>query len=119
MRVSILVNKMTHKADNLIYPISNNNCQKFHLFFFKGVILGGQEKIAQNVYHFLAVTGKTDIVINQWNVNANLAIMETSASMPTVPPDVIHSMATAYAQTLAGVTQVRYDSHHKSLMKLN
>jgi len=70
------------------------------------VILGGQEKIAQNVYHFLAVTGKTDIVINQWNVNANLAIMETSASMPTVPPDVIHSMATAYAQTLAGVTQV-------------
>ena len=118
MRVSILVDIITHKAYTF-YQISIYNCQKFHLFFFKGVILGGQEKIAQNVYHFLAVTGKTDIVINQWNVNANLAIMETSVSMPTVPPDVIHSMATAYAQTLAGVTQVRYDSHHKSLMKLN
>jgi len=70
------------------------------------VILGGQEKTAQNVYHFLVVTGKTDIVTNQWNVNANLVITETSVSMPTVPPDVIHSMAIAYAQTHAGVTQV-------------
>jgi len=70
------------------------------------VILGGQEKIAQNVYPFPVVIGKTDIVINQWNVNANLDITETSVSMPTVPPDVTHSMAIAYAQKLAGVTQV-------------
>ena len=85
------------------------------LFFFKGVILGGQEKTAQNVYHFLVVTGKTDIVTNQWNVNAKLVITETSVSMPIVPPDVIHNMAIAYAQTHAGVTQVRYNYAHKSL----
>ena len=86
------------------------------LFFFKDVILGGQEKTAQTVYHFLVVTGKTDIATNQWNVNANLVITETSVNMPIVPPDVIHNMAIAYVQTHAGVTQVRYNHHHKSLI---
>ena len=67
------------------------------------------ERIVQNAYHFLVVIGEMDIAVSLWNVNAVMVIMETFANMPIVPLDVIHSMVTAYAPTLAGVIQVFYN----------
>lgn len=69
------------------------------------VTLDGLEKIAQNAYLSLDVTGKMDFAKSQWNVNARMGIMETFVNMPIAPPDVTHSMATASILILVGVTQ--------------
>ena len=79
------------------------------LIFYTVVIQGGLERIALNVYHFLGVIGKMDIAKSQWNVDAKMDIMETSASMLIVPQAVIHNMDIAYIQILAGAIQVIYN----------
>lgn len=50
-----------------------------------------------------------DIAKSQWNVDAKMDIMETSASMLIVPQDVILNTVIAYIQILAGVIQVIYN----------
>ena len=74
--------------------------------FYTVVIQDGQERIALNACHFQGVIGKMDIAKSQWNVNAKMDIMGTSASMLIVPQAVILNMVIAYIQILAGAIQV-------------